>query len=272
MSAQTGVNAQILYDALETWFEPWRYSDIFPKKGLQFHNTDTVKKVYTATFASIPVLRSILDQNQPDALLYTHHPVPPKPDEDGNYGIIPEDILCEMAEKRLSLFSYHIAMDCNGTFSPAKTLAEALGLETYAPFYPQNGGHIGVLCNTECDTLDALAERMEQTLGHRISKYAFGNSKLENGRAAIMPGGARSLEIYPYLREQGINIFLTGVTNEQISWVKATHVEAERNGVSILGGTHYSTEMFAPLAMERFFARFQLETVFVPDSPNLLDL
>lgn len=272
MKKEGGVAAATLYQALEECFEPWRYTDVFPKIGVQFHNTGLVKRVYVSTFASAPVLRKILDADQPDSLLFTHHPVPPKPHEDGDYGSISEAMLGEMEEKRLSLFSYHIPMDCHRVYSPARTLAEAIGMEPYSPFYPQNGGYIGVLCRAGCDTLDELAARLEEALGHRISQYRFGGEALENGRAAVMPGGARSLEIYRFLRENGINTFITGVTNEEISWVKATHDEARRQGVNILGGTHYSTEMFAPRAMARFFARFCLDTAFVADAPNMLDL
>ena len=266
-----GAPAKQVYDALEACFTPWKYSDIFPKKGLQYHNTDMIRRVYVATFASVPVLRKVLDTGVTNTLVFTHHPVPPKPDETGDYGVIPDELLAEMARREVSLFSYHIPMDCHHTYSPARTLALALGMEPFAPFYPQNGGHIGVLCRTACQTVEQVQARLTEAVGHQTSCYAFGPS-LTGGMAAIMPGGARSTEIYQQLHQQGIRLFITGVTNERIDWVRATHDEARRWGVSILGGTHCSTEMFAPRALAPFFREFGLETEYVPDVPNLADL
>ncbi|MEA5059180.1 MAG: Nif3-like dinuclear metal center hexameric protein [Candidatus Pelethousia sp.] len=267
------VNANELYEALEQCFEPDRYTELFPQIGLQYHNTDRIERIYTATFASIPVLRSILDKNTKNSLLFTHHPVPPKPNEDGNYGVIPQDLLEEMQDKKLTLFSYHIAMDCNNKYSPARTLAKALGMQPYAPFYPQNGGYIGVLCHTErTSTVTGISAALQRVLGHEVKVYGFGEDALTSKNVAVMPGGAKNRDIYAFLRQQNINVFITGVTNENISWVKETHDKAREYGVNILGGTHYSTEKFAPMAMAEFFDQFGLQTEFIPDLPNLADL
>ena len=270
--AAGGAPAQAVYDALEACFTPWKYSDIFPKKGLQYHNADVIRKVYVATFASVPVLRQVLETGERDVLLFTHHPVPPKKDETGDYGVIPPALLAAMAERGVSLFSYHIPMDCHPVYSPARTLALALGMEPYEPFYPQNNGYIGVLCRSPFQTAGEVRRRLEEVLGHRTSRYDFGGDALPGGQAAIMPGGARSTEIYRELRERDIRLFITGVTNERIDWVRAAHQEARRWGVTILGGTHCSTEMFGARALAPFFRDLGLDTQYVPDAPNLDDL
>ena len=113
---------------------------------------------------------------------------------------------------------------------------------------------------------------MEEVLGHRASRYAFGEDRLPGGLVAIMPGGAKSTEIYRQLHDMDINLFITGVTNETIDWVRPTHEEARRWGVSILGGTHCSTEMFAPRSLAPFFKELGLDTQYIPDEPNMEDL
>ena len=38
--------AQEIYAALEREFRPWECTEVFSVKGLQFHNTDIINKVY----------------------------------------------------------------------------------------------------------------------------------------------------------------------------------------------------------------------------------
>ena len=42
--------------------------------------------------------------------------------------------------------------------------------------------------------------------------------------------------------------------------------------VSLVGGTHYSTEKFALIAMTRFFEGLGLECTFLPETPNFEEL
>ena len=79
-------------------------------------------------------------------------------------------------------------------------------------------------------------------------------------------------QFYRQLHDMDINLFITGVTNETIDWVRPTHEEARRWGVSILGGTHCSTEMFAPRSLAPFFKELGLDTQYIPDEPNMEDL
>ena len=94
-----GVPAQRVYDALEESFTPWKYSDVFPKKGLQYHNTDVIRRVYVATFASVPVIRQLLDTGESNVLLYTHHPLPPRPYGAQAPSEIPPELLEAMKER-----------------------------------------------------------------------------------------------------------------------------------------------------------------------------
>ena len=74
------------------------------------------------------------------------------------------------------------------------------------------------------------------------------------------------------LREKGINLFLTGITWPEIPWVARNHAAAKEHGVTLVGGTHYSTEKFAPMEMVKFFEGLGLACEFIPETPRLQEL
>lgn len=49
------------------------------------------------------------------------------------------------------------------------------------------------------------------------------------------------------------------------------HDHARKNGMTILGGTHYSTEKFACIAMVDYFKKACLDAEFIPDLPVMED-
>ena len=256
---------------LRDQFRPERVTDIFPKKGMQDNNAEHVWKVYTATFANDSVIREIISRGEQDVMLYTHHPRPPMPDLRSSYSENDPELLKSMKANRITLCSYHIPMDAGWHLSPAFTLGEAMGANIYDYWYPQNGGLIGVLCNIGLQTLDQLAERLRETLGHDVSCYDYGGPELSNGRFGIMPGCAKSSECYQFLHDSGINCMVTGVTTltQDMEWLDNVHEAARAAGVSILGGTHCSTEQFAPRKMVQYFCNLGLESEFIPEEPNM---
>jgi len=50
------------------------------------------------------------------------------------------------------------------------------------------------------------------------------------------------------------------------------HKIAEENGINVLGGTHYSTEKFACIAMVDYFKKLNLPSEFIEDEPVLEDM
>ena len=111
---------------------------------------------------------------------------------------------------------------------------------------------------------------MERVVGHAVKLYRYGEVALSRGRFAIMAGGAKNTQIYEQLRDWGVNTFITGVTNPEVLWVGAIHKAA--NAVNLLGGTHYSTEKFAPMQMCRYFEAFGLPSEFLSETPRMTEL
>ena len=109
-------------------------------------------------------------------------------------------------------------------------------------------------------------------IGHAVKLYRYGEVALSRGRFAIMAGGAKNTQIYEQLRDWGVNTFITGVTNPEVLWVGAIHKAAKANAVNLLGGTHYSTEKFAPMQMCRYFEAFGLPSEFLSETPRMTEL
>lgn len=260
-------DAQFIYDCLEAQFKPHLCTDFFDKIGLQYHNTDKVWKVYTATFANPTVIDEIVKRGEKNVMLFTHHPLPPMASLTQGYSIMEEEYIKKLEENEITLFSYHIPLDVYGPYSPSYTLGKALGANVYDSFYEQNGANLGSLCVCGLTKVSELAERFEKALGHPIKVYAHGEEELMGGKFAILPGCAKNPDIYKWLKEQGINTFVTGSAAPVVEWTQKNHAQAEEHGVNILSGTHCSTEKFAPIAMCEFFRNLGVESEFIEEMP-----
>ena len=265
------LSAQEVYAALEQEFRPWECTEVFSVKGLQFHNTDTINKVYTATFVSEEVMDQLEARDARDCMLFTHHPVAQRKDLTKNSPPLPESLVQRFRERHITVFNYHIPLDRVSPWSPGTNLAKAIGLAPYEPFYEQNLVKMGLLCDSPFHTLTEFAKAVEQALGHPVKVYPYGGEELPGGKVSLMGGGASNPNIYEELREKGIRVFLTGMTSPEIPWVARNHAAAKAAGVSLVGGTHYSTEKFAPMEMVKFFQSLGLESEFLPETPNFAE-
>ena len=53
---------------------------------------------------------------------------------------------------------------------------------------------------------------------------------------------------------------------------RETHKLEKINRINVLGGTHYSTEKYAPMKMCKYFNDLGLPAEFIEDEPDLYDL
>ena len=266
------MKAELIYKALEDEFRPDECTDVFPKKGLQHHFADEMDTVYTATFAGDEVFEKLIELDAKNCLLFTHHPVPQREDILADPQPIAEKWQKMMAERNISLFSYHIPLDRNGPYSPGNNLAKRMGLRPYKEFYEQNGVRMGVMCNSDFKTADEVAECLAKVLGNEVKLYNYGGNELKDGKIAMMCGGAKSTDVYKEMADEGINLFIVGVTTKRAEWVQNIHKAAEEHGVSLLGGTHQATEKFAPAEMVVFFEKLGLKAYFIDETPRINEL
>lgn len=266
------MTAKELYAALEAEFRPWECTEVFDTIGLQYHNTDTVGKVYTATFASAEVLDELERRGASDCMLFTHHPVPQKEDLLKEYPPIPQELADRLAANRITLFTYHIPLDRIGPWSVGINLAKAIGVTPVETFYQQNQVNMGLICDSPYGTVTELADAIAAALGHPVKIYPYGDDELPGGRMALMGGGASNPAVYEELRQRGIKVFFTGMTTLQVPWIARIHEAARAAEVTLIGGCHYSTEKYAPMAMVKFFEGLGLEAEFIEETPHLNEM
>jgi hypothetical protein len=71
-----------------------------------------------------------------------------------------------------------------------------------------------------------------------------------------------------------VNTYLTGLTKPTPSFEPGMefHRIAKESKINVVGATHYSTEKYACMAMEEYFAEIGIEAEFVEGTPCMEDL
>lgn len=283
------MEAKKLYDKLEEDFitpemeDDWAphmeevqdyLSENYKKRsmGLVCDNSESINKVYTAVFPSKKVMEKILLEGAEDAMLFVHHPSiwdirnAPKV-----FSQMDRNLLEKFKEKRISIYNLHVPLDNHGEYSTSKTLADALGVEYEKSFAPYFKALCGMIGKTELKTIQELSEKYTEVIGHKTSLYNYGKDEIKNQRVALIAGGANDIEFLQQIVDEGVNTFVTGITAKNSHSQKA-HDFAKEHKINVLGGTHYSTEKFACIAMCDYFKKLGLESKFIEDEPVMEDM
>ena len=237
--------------------------DSFKEKsmGLVCDFADEVTKVYTAVFPSKKVMQKILDDGVSNAMLFVHHPSDWDISRTPVFFQMDKGLLQQFKDRKISIFNYHVPLDNYGKYSTGMSFAKALGLVVKKPFAPYRGGVAGLICETEFDNVADLKKKFSEVVGHDVSLYDYGSSTIENG-VALVAGGGNDVEILEEVVANKVNVFVSGVTVKN-DYSKDAHEFAAKHKINILGGSHYSTEKFACIAMVDYFSGLGLEAEFV---------
>jgi len=239
--------------------------------GLMCDFTDEIEKVYTTVFLSDNVLTKLLDAGASKAMLLSHHPTNwDLKDHDGIYAT-DEKYIAELKNKNISVYILHHPLDNFGKYSTCGTLADNLKISVERPAFLYYGAMCGIIGTTACKTANELRDRYSRTVGHETSLYLYGDDNIQGERVAVCPGGGNDMFIVGEMMENNIKILITGATivNDHS---RETHEFEKENRINIFGGTHYSSEKYAPMAMCRYFNDLGLPSEFIIDEPNLFDL
>jgi putative NIF3 family GTP cyclohydrolase 1 type 2 len=265
----------------DKWFEHMKelpvanyLSENFKKRsmGLVCDFTNEVNQVYTAVFPSDDVMQKILDEGVENAMLFVHHPsiwdITKAPEVFSQMDV---ELLRQFKKRNISIYNLHVPLDSYGEYSTSKTLADAIGVKIEKPFFEYHGGLAGVIGITDCKNLAELRQKFEKIVGHKVGFYKYGNEKIENQRVAIVAGGGNDLDVLTELKQEGINVLITGITALN-NHSKKVHDFEKVNKISLLGGTHYSTETFACKEMCKYFEKLNLPCKFVEETPIMEDM
>jgi putative NIF3 family GTP cyclohydrolase 1 type 2 len=240
--------------------------------GLVCDNTKEIQKVYTSVFPSASVMQAILNNSESEIMLFVHHPsiwdIRKAPEAFSQMDL---RLLKAFRERKISIYNLHVPLDNYSEYSTSNSLAKLIGLESIRPFFDYFGAKAAVIGRSKAQTVKELALIFESAMGHRISLYKYGTEDISNGLAAVAAGGGNMVNLLEEILNKGVNTLITGITvrNDQS---ERAHEYASKNGINILGGTHYSTEKPACQAICGYFSRLGLPSCFVHDTPVLEDL
>jgi len=249
-------------------------SDNFKKRsmGLVCDFAREINKVYTAVFPSSKVMKEILAKNETDIMLFVHHPsiwdIRKAPEV---FQQMDRKLLKEFKKRRISIYNLHVPLDNFGKYSTGVSLAKVLGFKVKKPFAKYYGGMSGVICLTNFKNTQDVKKKIEAVIRHKASLYKYGTNKIKDGKVAIVTGGGNSIEDLEEVVSEEVNTFITGITVKNEHSQKA-HNYAQKHRINIIGGTHYSTEKFACIAMCDYFKKLRLLSGFIKDKPVLEDI
>ncbi len=243
--------------------------------GVVLDNTSDVKKVFTATIPDLDILDKLIQTNQTDCLLFSHHAMGYDPTMTGfPFYNIPEDYLLKLKKQRISFYVMHIPLDKNGEYSTSVNLAKHLKLEIIDEFCEYMGIKCGVICKTDKKTATDLAEYVRSLIGHEVKLIRNGSDVIEKGKVAIAAGGGSVGFAAREISELGINMYITGNTRRvpEVEFIEEFHKIIKDKHINVIGATHYSTEKHACIAMVKYFEKLGIPSKFLEGRYYLEDL
>jgi len=242
--------------------------------GLLCDFTLEIDKVYTAVFPSDKVLTKIIDDGATNAMLFVHHPLVWEISKDtikDAFYQINSELLQKLKERKVSLFNFHLPLDNFGEYATTKTLADALQIKILKPYNNYNGALCGIIGTTDCKTVYELQDRYSQAVGHETRLYQYGDAEIKNGIVSLCAGGGNGNDTIMDLFNEGASVHLTGISIKN-AYSERVHALEKEHRINLIGGTHYSSEKFACIAMCDYFVKLGLESEFIADIPCFEDM
>ena len=240
--------------------------------GLVCDFTEIIERVYTAVFPSENVLQKIINNNSHNALLFVHHASPwdLKKSTVGFY-LMDASLLESLRERHIAIYCLHTPLDNYSEYSTSKTLADALGIAITNPFAEYSGGLAGVIGTTKCGTIREQHKIYSEVVGHETKLYQYGDNEISENRVAVCAGGGNQTFVMQEMLENNVTLLITGITLKSEISAEA-HEFAKNNHINVIGGTHYSTEKFACMAMCNYFSKLGLPAEFIEGEPCFEDM
>lgn len=239
--------------------------------GILLDNSQEINSVYIAVFPSDHILKEILDLRKEGVLLITHHPMvwditTPQVFLDINPKLLPK-----LKQQRVSIYTIHVPLDKNGEYSTTVSLAKALDIAPEGEFYEYHGVKVGIYGKTDLKTPEELADKFSTIIGHETKLWKYGTDEIRDQNVALIAGGGNEIDIIQEIVDLGINTYVTGITALN-DYSQNVHEFEKEKGINVIGGTHYSTEKFACMALCKYFQEIGLNCEFLEDEPLLEDL
>ena len=223
--------------------------------GIQVENRAPINKVALAVDACLEAIEKAAAQNC--NLLIVHHGLFWGAQQlmvDPHYSRIRALIEADMA-----LYAAHLPLDAHPQLGHNAQIAHVLGLCQTEPFAPYHGKAIGVRGSLAAAV---SREELKPVLTEKIGPgafFTFGPETIQT--VGIVAGSATEPDLFRELKNQGIDLFITGEPKHG-AWYMAREL-----GLNIFYGGHYQTETFGMKALAAHLREtLNLPAVFI-DTP-----
>lgn len=245
-----------LHEVLDSELCVSQFKDYCPN-GLQVEGRDDINILVSGVTACQALLDRAVSLKA-DAVL-VHHGYFWRGEDERLVGMKAQRIRT-LLEAGISLFAYHLPLDCHPTLGNNAGLARAMGLREWQGIDPENATH-PVFCGAfdEGARLSDIVGRLEHELGREALVVGDPDALIRS--AAWCTGGGQG-----YIDEAasyGAELFITGEVSEQ-----TVHVARER-GLAFVAAGHHATERFGARSVGQWIAeRFDIDHQFVDiDNP-----
>jgi len=270
--------------------EPWEIDTIKEyvtenflehNEGIMLDNSKEINKVYSVTFPDTNLLKRILDKGEQDILVFSHHAQTWQFGNGEDVMVnLPTEILDEMKEKRVSLYSIHIPLDNVSKYSTSVTFAKKLNIKDEKNAFEYLNALTGLFGKTDYSNVYEFSNFIESIIGHKTKVYNYGTSDILNNTVAVVAGCGNEVEVIEELKDNHVNTLVTGFStnlenNPEHGCAEdaiAAHKCAQGNKINIIGTTHYSSEKFACMEMIKYFEKLCIPSEFMEGHHNLKDL
>ena len=254
--------------AIEDYLEP-DFLQTF--HGLMIRNGQSVNKIRCIVFLSEEMLDVVLDQDERDLLLITHHPLVMETSDRG-FLPLPERYFAHMQERAISVYALHTPLDVHGTVSTGRALARELGIEGLNAFYQIPGGYAGGYGRFPTPLpFDGLLENVTSVTGvsdlHAIKHHDAVQT------IGVIPGGTGVPGILE-ATDLGCDVLVTGtyynLVQTGIGQRYRDEFEAIKEGleISLVECSHYASEAVVMRTdmITLCAERFGLDCEFIPQA------
>lgn len=215
--------------ALDGLLQPHCFQDYAPN-GLQVEGRENVAMVVSGVTASQALLDAAVAIGA-DAIL-VHHGYFWKAEDPCLVGMKGRRIRT-LIEAGISLFAYHLPMDCHPMLGNNAGLGRAMGLSEFAPLRP--GEPTFPVFAGEFDRVRSSQE-IADTLTGVLGREVLCEGDVAVKRLAWCTGGGQGY--IDAAADAGVDLFVTGEVSEQ-----TIHVAREK-GIGFIAAGHHATERF----------------------------
>lgn len=266
-----------VYDPIKfDWREEFHPEFNLLFNGIMLRGDDEVRRIFLAVFPTNEVLVRFIEDSNPGDLLFMHHPLVMEcgdPRGECGRGFLPinPELISQIKEKRLSVFTLHVPLDYSRKISTSDAMAEAFGAKVVGEFFNEEKGACGVICDIPSTTTEDLIEKSKDIFQIPYADVE-GPSHASITRVAIVAGCGDKLYVVQEAEKLGAQAYLTGEVhchiNNEYGKKKFDEMKeyCKSTTMSLIGVSHAASEYLVHATQLKpwFEEQFQLPVTLIP--------